>query len=59
MNSSKYLNVMRKYKKCPNCGTTYRDYKLKHELKDEIIHIFCECGFSKYVDENNKEVNKI
>lgn len=56
MDSWKFINVTRKYKKCPQCGSSWKDTKLKMELKEEVITISCECGFLKTVDENNKEV---
>lgn len=56
MNITSFDNVVRKYKKCPNCGSSWKDTKLKVELKDEIVTINCECGFLKRVDENNKEI---
>lgn len=57
MDSMKFVNITKKYKKCPNCGSSWKDTKLKVSLKDEIITISCECGFLKKVDENNKEIN--
>lgn len=44
---------MQEYKSCPTCNTSWKEESLKCELKDEIIHLYCDCGFSKYVDENN------
>lgn len=59
MNANKLLSVLRKYKKCPKCGASWKGTELTSELKDEVVHISCTCGFSKFVDENNKEVNQI
>ncbi|WP_343342469.1 hypothetical protein [Terrisporobacter petrolearius] len=56
MNANKVISVIRKYKKCPKCGSSWKDTKLKTELKDEIITISCECGFLKKVNENNQEI---
>lgn len=56
MNANKLFNVFKKYKKCPGCGSSYRDTKLKSKLENEVITIYCECGFLKKVDENNKEI---
>ena len=58
MDCMKFISVTKKYKKCPSCGSSWKDTKLQVELKDETIHIHCECGFSKYVDENNKEMSR-
>ena len=57
MDCMKFISITKKYKKCPKCGSSWKDTKLQVELEDEIIHIYCDCGFSKYVDENNKEVS--
>lgn len=56
MNGNKFINVTRKYKKCLKCGSSWKDTKLKFDLKDEIITISCECGFLKKVNEDNKDV---
>lgn len=56
MNITSFNNIIRKYKKCPNCGSSWKDTKLQVELENEIITISCECGFLKRVDENNKEI---
>ena len=57
MDCVKFVCITKKYKKCPNCGSSWKDTKLQVELEDEKVHIYCECGFSKYVDENNKEIS--
>lgn len=54
-----FSKIIKKYKKCPNCGSSYKDTKLKVELENEIIIISCECGFLKKVDKNNKEVKEV
>lgn len=59
MNGNKFLSLVRKYKKCPSCGASWKETDLSVEVENEVVHISCTCGFSKYVDENNKEVNKI
>lgn len=56
MNAMKFTSVTKKYKKCPNCGSSWKDTKLQVSLEDEVITISCECGFLKKVDENNKEL---
>lgn len=56
MNGWTFSRILEKYKKCPNCGSSYKDTKLKVNLENEIITISCECGFSKRIDEHNKEV---
>ena len=57
MDVLKYISVTKKYKKCPNCKSSWKDTKLQMSLENETITISCECGFLKKVDENNKEVN--
>ena len=59
MNCSKFIGVSKKYKKCPKCGASWKGNELSIELENEVIHISCTCGFSKYVDENNEEVKQI
>ncbi len=49
MDSWKVISVTRKYKKCPQCGSSWRDTKIKVELHEELITISCECGFFKKV----------
>lgn len=56
MNPFKFSSVVKKYKKCPKCGSSYKDTDLQVQLKNEIIEISCICGFLKCVDENNKEL---
>ena len=56
MDAFKFVNITRKYKKCPICGSSWKDTKLQVSVKDEIVTISCECGFLKLVDENNKEI---
>ena len=56
MNGFTFSRIVGKYKKCPNCGSSYKDTKLQFDLKDEVITISCECGFIKKVNEHNKEV---
>lgn len=58
MDCRKFTSVAKKYKKCPKCGASWKGYDMCIELENEVIHIACTCGFSKYVNENNKEVNK-
>ena len=58
MNIQKFSKVVNSYKKCPNCGSGYKETKLSVDVKDEIITISCTCGFLKRVDENNKEISK-
>lgn len=56
MKTMKFVSVTRKYKKCPGCGSSWKDTKLKVSLEGGVITISCECGFLKKVDENNKEL---
>lgn len=56
MTVTKFTNVLKKYKKCPNCGTSWKENKLVVTLENEEIKISCDCGFLKVVDENNKEI---
>jgi Zn ribbon nucleic-acid-binding protein len=57
VNVNKFIAVSRKYKKCPQCGASWKSDKITTELEDEIITIKCECGFIKHVDENNNEIS--
>ena len=59
MDTYKFTSVIKRYKKCPNCGSSYKDTKLKVSLENEIITISCECGFFKQVDENNKKLQEL
>jgi len=56
MNGFIFRNVVRKYKKCPKCGSSYKDTDLQCSLENEVITISCKCGFLKKVDEHNKEI---
>jgi len=56
MNVSKITLVVKKYKKCPQCGSSWKKSDLQVELQNEIIKISCKCGFLKYVNENNEEL---
>jgi len=56
MEANDVNKILRKYKKCPKCGISYKNNKFKFNLEDEIITITCECGFYKQVDKNNKEL---
>lgn len=56
MNGSIFSSVVRKYKKCPQCGSSWKDTDLQCSLENEVITISCKCGFLKKVDENNKEI---
>ena len=51
MDGNKFLSIVRKYKKCPNCGKSYKEPDFGIELKDEIITISCTCGFIKKVSQ--------
>ena len=55
----KFVSVTKKYKKCPKCGASWKSPHLQVSLNNEVIHVTCTCGFSKYVDENNKEVSNV
>lgn len=54
MDGFKFMSVVKKYEKCPQCGSSCRGIDLQFQLKDEVIEISCKCGFLKYVDENNE-----
>lgn len=56
MNVWDFNNVIRKYKKCPSCGSSNKDTKLQLDLTDGVITISCECGFLKKVDKDNNEI---
>lgn len=57
MNGFKLTAILRKYKKCPVCGASWKTTSLYHELHDEIITIGCnKCEWKIKVDENNKEI---
>ncbi len=56
MDASKFVSITRKYKKCPGCGSSWREPKLKVSVENEVVTISCACGFLKRVDENNKEI---
>lgn len=50
-------NVISKYEKCPDCGSSYDTTDLQCSLENEIITITCKCGFKKRIDKNNNEIN--
>ena len=56
MDARSFVSIVRKYKKCPDCGSSWKDTNLNVDLKDEIAVISCKCGFLKKVDKNNKEI---
>ena len=56
MNGFKFVAVVRKYKKCPQCGVSWKTTDMYQELNDEVITIGCKCGWQIRVDENNKKV---
>ena len=56
MTVRQYLKIVKSYKSCPKCGASWKGNDLQCELNEETAHIFCTCGFSKYVDKNNVEV---
>lgn len=56
MDAMKFVAITKKYKKCPSCGSSWKDTKMKVELAAEVVTISCACGFHKQVDENNKEI---
>lgn len=58
MNATEFIEVCKRYKKCPNCGSSWKDTDLKVDLIEEVVKIYCACGFEKYVDKNNKEIEK-
>lgn len=56
MNGWKLASVVRKYKKCPVCGASWKTTEMYNSLKNEVITIGCNCGWKIKVDENNKEI---
>lgn len=56
MDAFKFISITKKYKKCPNCKSNWKENKLKVTVENEIVTISCECGFLKKVDENNREI---
>lgn len=56
MDCNKFLSIVKKYKKCPECGETWKGDSLQVELFDDVVEIDCTCGFHRTVDENNKEI---
>lgn len=54
MDALKFMGVIRKYKKCPGCGRSWKGTDLQVQLKNEVVEVSCKCWFLKYVDENNK-----
>lgn len=51
MNVLNFIKVIKQYNKCPKCNKN-----LQIELQCEVVKISCDCGFIKYVDENNRQV---
>ncbi len=58
MNGWSFTRIINKYKKCPECGASYKTTDLQHSLENEIITISCKCGWKIKVDENNKEIRR-
>jgi RNase P subunit RPR2 len=56
MEAYDFIKITRKFKKCPNCGSSWKDTKLNVELENDIVTISCECGFLKRVNKDNKEI---
>lgn len=57
MNAYKLLEIMPKYEKCPNCGsTTIGNGQGGIIVEDETFTRTCKCGFKITVDENGNEV---
>lgn len=57
MNAYKLLEIMPKYEKCPNCGsTTIGIGQGGIIVEDETFTRTCKCGFKITVDENGNEV---
>lgn len=55
MDGFKVVEVINKYKECPNCKASYKTGDLVTEISSGFINIKCKCGFYKDVDENNQE----
>lgn len=58
MNIRELIPIMKKYEKCPKCGST----KIGNSeggiiVEDDTYTRTCKCGFKITVDKNNKEVN--
>lgn len=57
MNAYKLLEIMPKYEKCPNCGsTTIGNGQGGIIVEDETFTRTCKCGWKITVDENGNEV---
>lgn len=57
MNAYKLLEIMPKYEKCPNCGsTTIGNGQGGIIVEDETFTRTCKCGFKITVYENGNEV---
>lgn len=56
MDINKFASVIRKYKKCPKCGASWKGTDIQVELQNEIVEVKCTCGFLKRVDHENNEI---
>lgn len=53
MNGCNFVRIINKYKKCPNCGASYKTTDLQCALENEVITISCKCGWCKKVSEKD------
>lgn len=58
MDATSFSNIIKKYKNCPGCGSSYKETNLKCSLENEFVTISCTCGFLKRVDKDNKEIKE-
>lgn len=57
MNIRALMPILKKYEKCPSCGsTTIGNGQGGIIIEDDTYTRTCICGFRKTVDENGKEV---
>lgn len=60
MEITKLMPIMKKYEKCPNCGsTTVGNGKGGIIIEDDTYTRTCKCGFKITVDENDKEIKEV
>lgn len=56
MNTNVFTAIVKKYKKCPQCGVSYKSDNMTVTLENEIVIFSCKCGWKKSVNEKNEEV---
>lgn len=58
MNVRTLIPIMKKYEKCPNCGsTTIGNGEGAIIVEEETYTRTCKCGFKITVNEDGKEIN--